>query len=183
MGSGQLALRPSASTFWARRWRRRWRPSPQQQQPPPRRLPSAAAVSDESAELLQLDTERHVSARSCFEPKYARVIAAERQSIPVLTLLHAVHAAHTYASCITLNCPPAAVCRCRDDTEADVRRTPHSSLDAKGESLIHPGAAEKPDRTRALCHLHVVCQGNRSHRSPTLVHVTDALPGLQSVRG
>ena len=55
-------------------------------------------MSDESAELLQLDTEPHVSARSCVELRHARVIAAERQSFPALTFLHAVHVAHVCAS-------------------------------------------------------------------------------------
>ena len=57
-------------------------------------------VSDESAQLLQLDPERNVTAHSCGELRYIRATAAERQGLLVLTLLHAVHAAHTCASCI-----------------------------------------------------------------------------------
>ena len=67
-------------------------------------------MSDESAELLQLDTEPHVSARSCVELRHARVIAAERQSFPALTFLHAVHVAHVCASHIV--CCGATVLTC-----------------------------------------------------------------------
>ena len=35
----------------------------------------------------------------------------------------------------------------------------------------------------AFIHRHVVCQGNGSHRSPTLVHVAAVLPSLQGVCG
>ena len=57
-------------------------------------------MSDESAELLQLDPERHVTARSCVQLRHARATADERRNLFILTLVHAVHAAHTCALCV-----------------------------------------------------------------------------------
>ena len=54
----------------------------------------------ESAQLLQLDPERNMTTHSCDELRYTRATAAERQPPLVFTLFHAVHAAHTCASCI-----------------------------------------------------------------------------------
>ena len=91
MRAGQLALWPSAATHWARLWRRWSRLSPQQQWLSPRCSLRAAVVIDESAQLLQLDPERNVTFHSCGELRYIRATAAERQSILVLKLFHAVH--------------------------------------------------------------------------------------------
>ena len=66
-------------------------------------------MSDESAELLQLDSERYVTARSCAELRNARATAGKRRSLLILTLMHAVHAAHTCASCIVYAAALSAV--------------------------------------------------------------------------
>ena len=42
-------------------------------------------MSDESAELMQLDPERHVTARSCVELRHTRATADERRSPPPLS--------------------------------------------------------------------------------------------------
>jgi len=64
------------------------------------------------AELLQLDPERHVTARSCSELRYARATANERRSLLVLMLVHAVHAAHMVrlmSSCVVYAAALSAV--------------------------------------------------------------------------
>ena len=141
--------------------------------------------------MLQLYPERHVTARSCVELRYVDVTAAERQSLLVPKFLHAVHATHACASCIVYAAALSAALRphCAtggDDTEASIHFTCRTSLASKGASAIYRGAAETPNQTCALCrfvHRHVVCQGNGSHRSPTLEHAAGERPSLQDVRG
>ena len=77
----------------------------------PRCSQRVAVMSDESAELMQLDPERHVTARSCVELRHAGATADERRSLLVLTLVHAVHAAHTCASCVVYAAALSAVIR------------------------------------------------------------------------
>ena len=113
-------------------------------------------MSDESAELLQLDPERHVTARSCVQLKHARVTADERRNLFILTLVHAVHAAHTCALCVVYAAALLSLSSGRSvplavhDTEVSIHSTPHTSPGAKGASSIYSGAAAKHAQARSF---------------------------------
>ena len=55
-------------------------------------------MSDESAELLQLDAALLVTYHGSFERRHARSAAASRQSLVYLSPLHAMHTAHACVS-------------------------------------------------------------------------------------
>ena len=117
-------------------------------------------MSDESAELLQLDAALHVTDRGAFEHRHARSAAANCYNLVCLTPLHALHAAHACVSRIVCVASLRAVLQpnvavTRDAAQAQGRQLPYISLDAKGASSIHTGAAENDDRTHALHRLHV----------------------------
>ena len=137
------------------------------------------------AELLQLDPERHVTARSCSELRYARATANERRSLLVLMLVHAVHAAHMVRlmccvrSC-TLGCHLAAVyhwlCMIRK-LPPTARPIPRLVQKERAQFIQVPWQnTSKRVPAIAFIHHHIVCQDNGPHRSPTLVHVAGEQP-------
>ena len=125
----------------------------------PRCSQRVAIMSDESAELLQLDPERYVTARSCVELKHARVTADSagaflfsRWFTLCMLLIRAPHVLCTqqHSRLSSGRSVPLVV----HDTEASNYSSPHTSPGAKGASSIYSGAAAKHEQTRASRRLH-----------------------------
>jgi hypothetical protein len=147
-------------------------------------------VSNEAAELLQLDAALHMTDRGAFEHRHARSAATNCYNLVCLTPLHALHAAHACVSRIVCVASLRAVLQpnvavTRDAAQAQGRQLPYISLDAKGASSIHTGAAENDDRERmpSIAFMsHVTIMSCRPHRPPAALRLAAELPSLQDAR-
>ena len=122
-------------------------------------------MSNESAELLQVGAAQPVTARGWYELTHAHTAADGRLRLCHLSLLCAVHAALTFASCVVCMAMLQAVlwpefaAACAT-VEAHRHLPPRILMHVKGAISIFAGRAERNDRTHALAVAFSPCHGN-----------------------